>query len=212
MRNPVSASVSASATKSALQEPAFSLCVYCGSRTGATPAYTDLAREVGHWIGEHRGQLVYGGGRSGLMGVVANAALEAGARVVGVIPQALVDREQAHRGCTELLIVDTMHERKRIMAERSNSFLALPGGIGTFEEFFETWTWRQIGYHDKPLGLLNHGGYYDSMLQFLRHGVSQGFMDDAQMRLIEIGDSAPSLLRKLIESAGLPASTRLDET
>lgn len=195
----------------ALQEPAFSLCVYCGSRNGATPAYAELAREVGRWIGEHQGQLVYGGGRSGLMGVVADAALETGARVVGVIPQALVDREHAHRGCTELLIVDTMHERKRLMAERSNAFLALPGGIGTFEEFFETWTWRQLGYHNKPLGLLNHGGYYDSMMEFLRHGVSQGFMDDAQMHLIDVGERPAPLLEKLIESAGLPTAVRLDE-
>ncbi|MET4579780.1 TIGR00730 family Rossman fold protein [Ottowia thiooxydans] len=193
------------------QEPAFSLCVYCGSRNGATPAYAEVAREVGHWIGEHQGQLVYGGGRSGLMGVVADAALEAGARVIGVIPQALVDREHAHRGCTELLIVDTMHERKRLMAERSDAFLALPGGIGTFEEFFETWTWRQLGYHNKPLGLLNHGGYYASMLEFLNHGVQQGFMDNGQMSAMEVGDQPVPLLEKLIQSAGLPAPVRLEQ-
>ncbi len=211
MRNSVSGSALTSTSETALQEPAFSLCVYCGARPGATPEYTELAQKVGQWIGEHRGQLVYGGGRSGLMGVVANAALEAGARVVGVIPQALVDKEQANRSCTELLIVETMHERKRIMAERSNAFLALPGGIGTFEEFFETWTWRQIGYHDKPLGLLNHHGYYDSMLEFLRHSVSQGFMDETQMQMLDINDRPEPLLKKLIESAGLPATTRLDE-
>lgn len=206
MRNPDSSNV----PQTDLARPAFSLCVYCGSRTGVTPAYAEVAREVGSWIGKHQGQLVYGGGRSGLMGIVADAALEAGARVIGVIPQALVDREHAHRGCTELLIVDTMHERKRLMAEHSNAFLAIPGGIGTFEEFYETWTWRQLGYHDKPLGLLNHAGYYDSMLEFLRHGVSQGFMDEAQMRLIEIGEHATPLMRQLIESAGLPAATNLD--
>ncbi|MGB3070496.1 MAG: TIGR00730 family Rossman fold protein [Ottowia sp.] len=205
MRNPIPVSAPS------LNEPAFSLCVYCGSRNGATLAYAELAREVGHWIGEHQGQLVYGGGRSGLMGVVADAALEAGARVIGVIPQALVDREHAHRGCTELLIVDTMHERKRLMAEYSNAFVALPGGIGTFEEFFETWTWRQLGYHNKPLGLLNHSGYYDSMLEFLRHGVNQGFMDDSQMHLIEVNDRPAPLLEKLIESAGLPTAVRLDQ-
>ncbi|MBH1964392.1 MAG: TIGR00730 family Rossman fold protein [Comamonadaceae bacterium] len=193
------------------QEPAFSLCVYCGSRNGATPAYAEVAREVGHWIGEHQGQLVYGGGRSGLMGVVADAALEAGARVIGVIPQALVDREHAHRGCTELLIVDTMHERKRLMAEHSDAFLALPGGIGTFEEFFETWTWRQLGYHNKPLGLLNHDSYYSSMLDFLGHSVNQGFMDEGQMRLIEVSERPAALLEKLIERAGLPTATRLEE-
>lgn len=207
MRNPASPTV----PQPDLDKPAFSLCVYCGSRTGVTPAYAEIAREVGRWIGEHQGQLVYGGGRSGLMGIVADAALEAGARVIGVIPQALVDREHAHRGCTELLIVETMHERKRLMAEHSNAFLAIPGGIGTFEEFFETWTWRQLGYHDKPLGLLNHAGYYDSMLEFLRHGVSQGFMDEAQMRLIQVGEDATALLKALVESAGLPAASRLDE-
>ncbi|MBY4595942.1 TIGR00730 family Rossman fold protein [Ottowia caeni] len=207
MRNSVSEPV----PKTDLDRPAFSLCVYCGSRTGVTPAYAEIAREVGRWIGEHQGQLVYGGGRSGLMGILADAALQAGARVIGIIPQALVDREHAHRGCTELLIVDTMHERKRLMAEHSNAFLALPGGIGTFEEFFETWTWRQLGYHDKPLGLLNQDGYYDSMLEFLRHSVSQGFMDEAQMRLIEIGDQATPLLKRLIETAGLPTESRLDK-
>ncbi len=201
----------ASTSKTALEKPAFSLCVYCGSRPGATPQYAETARTIGQWIGEHHGQLVYGGGRAGLMGILADAALEAGARVIGVIPQALVDRENAHLGCTELLVVDTMHERKRLMAEHSNAFLALPGGIGTFEEFFETWTWRQLGYHDKPLGLLNQGGYYDSMLEFLSHSVGQGFMNDAQMDLIEIGEQAVPLLELLIESAGLPGAVNLDE-
>jgi len=201
----------ASTSKTALEKPAFSLCVYCGSRPGAAPQYAETARTIGQWIGEHHGQLVYGGGRAGLMGILADAALEAGARVIGVIPQALVDRENAHLGCTELLVVDTMHERKRLMAEHSNAFLALPGGIGTFEEFFETWTWRQLGYHDKPLGLLNQGGYYDSMLEFLSHSVGQGFMNDAQMDLIEIGEQAVPLLELLIESAGLPGAVNLDE-
>ena len=193
------------------RKPAFSLCVYCGSRPGVTPGYAQLARTVGTWIGQHHGQLVYGGGRAGLMGVVADAALAAGASVVGVIPQALVDREHAHLGCTELLVVDTMHERKRLMAEHSDAFLALPGGIGTFEEFFETWTWRQLGYHDKPLGLLNHAGYYDAMLEFVRHSVSQGFMNAAQMELVEIGDAPIPLLERLIQSAGLPGKVDLSE-
>ncbi|MEO8250318.1 MAG: TIGR00730 family Rossman fold protein, partial [Burkholderiales bacterium] len=115
-------------------KPAFSICVYCGSRPGNDPAFAATARDVGHWIGEHHGQLVYGGGNNGLMGIVADAALEAGASVVGVIPEALVELEHAHRGLTELLVVENMHERKRIMAERSGAFLALPGGIGTMEE------------------------------------------------------------------------------
>ncbi|MBA2674488.1 TIGR00730 family Rossman fold protein [Ramlibacter sp.] len=182
--------------------PAFSLCVYCGSRPGSDPSYVDLARAVGVWIGSHGGQLVYGGGNNGLMGRMADATLEAGGRVVGIIPQALVDREWAKRDCTELHVVDTMHARKRMMAERADCFLALPGGIGTFEEFFETWTWRQLGYHDKPVGLLNAGGYYDALLAFLEHGVSQGFMGQAQMKLLTVGTEVAPLLAQLVEAAG----------
>jgi uncharacterized protein (TIGR00730 family) len=193
-----------------VSSPAFSLCVYCGSRPGADPAYAETARAVGRWIGQHRGQLVYGGGKSGLMGVVADAALEAGAAVVGVIPQALVEREHAHRGCTELIVVPNMHERKRVMAERAHAFVALTGGIGTFEEMFEIWSWRQLGYHDKPLGLLNTGGYYDGLIAFLQQCVCAGLMDDEQMGLIQIGRDWQTLLPDLIEAAGFPGPARLD--
>ncbi|MCB2037426.1 MAG: TIGR00730 family Rossman fold protein [Burkholderiaceae bacterium] len=189
--------------------PAFSVCVYCGSRPGADPAFAEVADQVGRWIGAHGGQLVYGGGRSGLMGVVADATLAAGGRVVGVIPRALVEREHAHRGCTELLIVDTMHERKRLMAERADAFLALPGGIGTFEEFFEAWTWRQLGYHDKPIGLLNQNGYYDALLRFVGDSMAGGFMDGSQMRLIEVGATWEPLLQHLVSAAGLAQPDRL---
>lgn len=189
--------------------PSFSICVYCGSRPGADPAFAEAAQGVGRWIGQHGGQLVYGGGRSGLMGVVANATLAAGGRVVGVIPQALVDREQAHRGCTELHVVDTMHERKRRMAERADAFLALPGGIGTMEEFFEIWTWHQLGYHGKSVGLLNVGGYYDALLQFMHTGVRAGFMDQAQMRTVATGAQWQSLLPELVERAGFTAPTQI---
>jgi uncharacterized protein (TIGR00730 family) len=185
--------------------PAFSVCVYCGSRNGARPEYAEIAREVGQWIGTHRGQLVYGGGKNGLMGVVADATLQAGGRVVGIIPKALVEKEFAHRGCDELHVVDTMHERKRLMAERSDAFLALPGGIGTFEEFFEVWTWRQLGYHDKPVGLLNTQGYYEKLLAFLAFGVEQQFMSDWQMSLVQIGTEPKALLRNLVEAAGMNA-------
>ena len=137
-----------------------SICVYCGSRPGAEPAYRSAAEVVGTLIGQRGWQLVYGGGRAGLMGAVADAALAAGARTVGVIPSSLMERELGHAGLDELHVVETMHERKRLMAERADAFLALPGGIGTFEELFEAWTWRQLGYHDKPLGLLDVGGYY----------------------------------------------------
>lgn len=197
-------------TTPGLPAPAFSVCVYCASRPGTDPAFADVARQVGDWIGRHGAQLVYGGGRAGLMGVVADAALAAGGRVVGVIPRTLVEREHAHHGCTELLVVDTMHERKRLMAERSDAFLALPGGIGTFEEFFETWTWRQLGYHDKPTGLLNQDGYYDAMLGFLRHSVASGFMSAAQMALIEVGTDWRALLQTLVRAAGFPGPVQLE--
>ena len=194
-------------TTTSRQPPTFSLCVYCGSRPGNTLAFADLARRVGTWIGHNGGQLVYGGGRNGLMGILADATLTAGGRVVGVIPKALVEKEWAHHGCTELLIVDSMHDRKRIMAERADAFVALPGGIGTLEEFFEVWTWRQLGYHHKPVGLLNLGGYYDSLLAFLATALGTGFMSDALMKLILIGTDVVPLMPNLIDAAG-SANTR----
>lgn len=193
-----------------MTRPSFSLCVYCGSKPGTDPAFGEAAQTVGRWIGEHGGQLVYGGGCNGLMGIVAQAALDAGARVVGIIPQALVDKEWANHSCTELIVVETMHERKRLMAEHSNAFLALPGGIGTFEEFFEVWTWRQLGYHDKPVGLLNIVGYYDGLVQFLGTSVQQQFMGDWQMDLIQVSADTERLLPALIEGAGLAHPDRLD--
>ena len=183
--------------------PAFSLCVYCGSRPGADPRFAEVAAETGRWIGAHGGQLVYGGGNNGLMGVLADAALQAGAPVVGVIPHSMVEREWAKRDCTELHIVDTMHQRKSMMAERADAFLALPGGIGTFEEFFEAWTWRHIGFHDKPIGLLDTGGYYQSLLAFLREGVQQGFMSERQMEMLTVEAEAGPLLEKLVAAAGM---------
>ena len=185
-----------------MAEPAFSVCVYCGSRPGDNPAYTQVAQAVGQWIGAHQGQLVYGGGRSGLMGTVAEATRLAGGRVVGVIPQALVDKELANPQCDELHIVQTMHERKAMMAERSDTFLALPGGIGTFEELFEVWTWRQLGYHDKPIGLLNVAGYYDALLGFLHTSVASGFMGEWQMGLLHASADSEALLRTLVQDAG----------
>ena len=184
-----------------MAEPVFSICVYCGSRPGENPLFADAARAVGAWIGARGGQLVYGGGRSGLMGIVADATQAAGGRVVGVIPQALVDKEHARHACDELHIVQTMHERKALMAERSDAFLALPGGIGTFEELFEVWTWRQLGYHDKPVGLLNVDGYYIALLEFLRHSVDGGLMGEWQMGLVRTGDDADALLAALAQEA-----------
>jgi uncharacterized protein (TIGR00730 family) len=192
--------------------PAFSICVYCGSRPGVEPAFAEAARQVGLWIAQNKGQLVYGGGHNGLMGVMADACLQAGGRVIGVIPKALVEKEWAHTGCSELHVVENMHERKRLMAEHADAFLAMPGGIGTFEEFFEVWTWRQLGYHDKPVGLLNIKGYYDSLLAFLSTAVQQGFMNAGQMQLISSGTNTESLLKSLVTEAGLaPGKLKLDQ-
>ena len=191
--------------------PAFSICVYCGSRPGVQPIHAETARAVGRWIGQHKGQLVYGGGHNGLMGVLADATLEAGGTVIGVIPQALVDTEWAHRGCTELHVVDTMHTRKQMMAERADAFLALPGGIGTFEEFFEAWTWRQLGYHGKPIGLLNVQGFYDGLVTFMQSIEKQGFVSDWQMSLIRVSPNTDELLRELVTEAGLAPPSQLDQ-
>jgi uncharacterized protein (TIGR00730 family) len=151
--------------------------------------------------------LVYGGGENGLMGLVAKSTMEAGGRVVGVIPTALQSKEKPRIACDELHVVDTMHERKQMMAERSDVFLALPGGIGTFEEFFEIWTWRQLGYHDKPIGLLNTNGYYDGLLAFVQSSVAQGFLSDTQMDLIKTSAHPTELLRTLVQDAGFSPQT-----
>ena len=195
-----------------MSTPHFSVCVYCGSRLGQDPAFAQAARAVGHWIGRHGGQLVYGGGHNGLMGVVADAAAEAGARVLGIIPRTMVEREWARQSCDELIVVETMHERKRIMMERADAFLALPGGLGTLEEFFEAWTWRQLAFHDRPVGLLNLQGCYDDLLSFMRSSVRNGFVSDWQMDLIRVHDSVPELLGGLVQDAGLgsaPDATRI---
>jgi uncharacterized protein (TIGR00730 family) len=184
-------------------KPAFSLCVYCGSRPGKLDAFAQTAKAVGQWIGQHQGQLVYGGGNSGLMGMVAAATQQAGGRVVGIIPRALAEKELARDECDEFHLVDNMHQRKHLMAERADAFLALPGGIGTFEELFEVWTWRQIGYHNKPIGLLNVNGYYDGLLAFMRTTVNDGFVSDWQMDLIRQSSSIEKLLPLLIQEAGL---------
>ena len=183
-----------------MTQPTFSICVYCGSRPGANPEFAKAATLTGQWIGSRGGQLVYGGGRSGLMGIVADATQQAGGRVVGIIPQALVDKEHANNACDELHVVSNMHERKAMMAERSDAFVALPGGIGTFEELFEVWTWRQLGYHNKPLGLLNVAGYYDGLLGFLETSMASGFMGEWQMGLLHTATTVPDTLHALVQS------------
>jgi uncharacterized protein (TIGR00730 family) len=179
----------------------FSLCVYCGSRPGQRTEYLDAAHAVGRAIGQRGWQLVYGGGNVGLMGAVADAALAHGAHVVGVIPKSLVAREVAHLALNEQLVVDTMHQRKQAMAERADAFLALPGGIGTLEELYEVWTWRHLGYHDQPIGLLNAGGFYDGLLAFMRHTAAEGFLSEGQLANLLAGTDPDTLLDQLHAAA-----------
>ncbi|MBT9610429.1 TIGR00730 family Rossman fold protein [Aquabacterium sp.] len=174
-----------------------SLCVYCGSRNGDDPAHLAAAREVGRQIGLRGWQLVYGGGSTGLMGAVADAALQHGARVIGVIPHKLIQRELGHGGVSDLQVVDSMHERKHQMAMQSDAFIALPGGIGTMEEIFEVWTWRQLGYHHKALGLLNVAGYYDELLRFIDRSRSDGFLWPDVQELLRTDTDIDRLLNQL---------------
>lgn len=190
----------------------FSLCVYCGSRDGLDPAHLAAAREVGREIGQRGWRLVYGGGHTGLMGAVADAALAAGAQVIGIIPDRLIERELGHGGVTELQVVGSMHERKHKMAEQSDAFIALPGGIGTMEEIFEIWTWRQLGYHRKSLGLLNVGGYYDELLRFIDRSQDSGFLWPDVHALLQVDTDIGRLLDGLAaEAASLKAQTPPDQ-
>src|SRR6185295_5632911 len=152
------------------------LCVFCGSSAGRESGYTALAVQLAHELAQRNIGIVYGGGRVGLMGALADAALAAGGQVIGVMPQALIDREIAHRGLTELRIVGSMHERKALMAELADGFIALPGGMGTFEELCEVLTWAQLGIHKKPCGCLNTLGYYDPLLALLDHATAEQFL------------------------------------
>lgn len=170
-----------------------SVCVFCGSQPGVRPEYEAQARALGALLARQGISLVYGGGHVGLMGAVADAALAAGGKVVGVIPEHLMRPEIAHQGLTELHVVDTMHTRKRMMAERADAFVVLPGGYGTFEEMFEMVTWLQLQLHAKPVGVLNVEGYYDHLLAFLRHASQEGFIRPQHWDLL-IVQSAPELL------------------
>lgn len=176
-----------------------SLCVFCGSNAGASPDYARAATRVGTLLAERGITLVYGGGHVGLMGILADAALAAGGKVIGVIPRALEAREVAHTGLTELRVVGSMHERKALMSELADGFLALPGGIGTMEEWFEVWTWGQLGIHPKPLGMLNVAGYYDHLLAFFDRMVADGFLSGAHRAMAIVGDGGETLLDRLAE-------------
>ncbi|MEA2327081.1 MAG: hypothetical protein QOE68_2040 [Thermoanaerobaculia bacterium] len=176
-----------------------SLCVFCGSNSGSDPAYASIARDFGALLAKSNIALVYGGGHVGLMGIVADAVLAGGGKAIGVIPRMLWDREVGHRNLTELHVVETMHERKAMMASLSDAFVALPGGLGTLEEIFEVWTWAQLGIHRKPLGFLDTLGFYAPLLSFLDHAVDARFIR-AQHRSMAIVDADPaSLLRRLSE-------------
>ncbi len=184
-----------------MTHPALSICVYCGSRHGNQAAYTSAARSLGAAIGSRGWQLVYGGGKVGLMGELADATLATGGRVVGVIPESLQRLEVGHQGLHELHVVPTMHVRKQMMAERADIFLAMPGGIGTLEELYEAWTWRQLGYHDQPIGLLNVQGYYDDLLRFMGHSVAEGFLAAPQLQNLNVGSDPEALLLDLATQA-----------
>jgi uncharacterized protein (TIGR00730 family) len=174
-----------------------SVCVFCGSNAGNDSRFAEAARDFGTLLAKEGIALVYGGGHVGLMGILADAVLANGGKVIGVIPRALWDREVGHRGLTELHIVETMHERKAMMASLADAFVALPGGLGTLEEIFEVWTWAQLGIHAKPLGFLDVAEFYGPLLEFLDRGVEAGFIR-TQYRAMAIVDTDPvALLRRL---------------
>ena len=177
------------------------ICVFCGSNSGIDPAYRRAAAQLATVLVERGIELVYGGGNIGLMGVLADTALAAGGRVIGVIPESLMAREVGHRGLTELRVVNSMHERKALMADLSDGFIALPGGFGTFEEFCEVVTWSQLGIHEKPCGLLNVDGYYDSLLLLFDNAVSEGFLHPDNRALVLDAEDPEALLTKMAQFA-----------
>jgi uncharacterized protein (TIGR00730 family) len=172
------------------------VCVFCGSSTGSDPTFAEAARELGRLFAREGIALVYGGGSVGLMGEVADAVLSSGGEVIGVIPHALWAREVGHRGLTDLRIVDTMHERKAMMADLSDAFIALPGGLGTLEEIFEVWTWAQLGLHAKPLGFLDVNGFYTPLMDFLDRAVRARFVKEAHRAVAMVARDPEALLRR----------------
>jgi len=190
------------------------ICVFCGSSPGKRPAYEEAARAMGRELVERGISLVYGGGNVGLMGVIADTVMTAGGEVIGVIPQALADREIANIGVTDLRIVDSMHTRKAMMADLSDAFIAMPGGVGTFEEFFEAVTWTQLGVHRKPCGLLNAADFYSPLVDFIDRAVAEGFIRPVHRAAIVVDDDSARLLDKLsaVELPDVPKWMRRDET
>ena len=186
------------------------LCVFCGSSVGGRPGYREAARALGGAVAERGWSLVYGGAGLGLMGTVADAALEAGGSVVGVLPERLFRRERAHPGLSELVVVSSMHERKAEMARRADAFVALPGGIGTLEELFEILTWSQLGIHGKPVALFNTEGYFDALLGFLDHQVAEGFLRPGDRRRLQVAEDVEELLELVAEGPERTGGAGLD--
>ncbi|MFK7908505.1 MAG: TIGR00730 family Rossman fold protein [Chitinophagales bacterium] len=174
-----------------------SICVFCGSNSGVNPAYAEAAKQLGYLLAENDIRLVFGGGNVGLMGIIADAVLEKGGKVIGVIPHFLMAKEVGHTGLTEMKLVDTMHQRKELMAELSDAFITMPGGIGTMEEFFEIFTWGQLGLHPKPFGILNVGGYYDHLLAFFDTMVQERFLSDSNYKMLYASKEPATLLKEL---------------
>jgi hypothetical protein len=173
------------------------ICIFSGSSPGANPIYTEAAKRLGSELATRGIELVYGGGNVGLMGVVADAALASGGKVIGVIPEALMAKELGHRGIQDLRVVKTMHERKAMMAELSDGFIAMPGGIGTFEEFFEIVTWAQLGFHSKPCALLNVNRFYDPLLRLIDHAISEHFVKTNQRDLVLVEADPVAILGRM---------------
>ena len=180
------------------------ICVYCGSNPGKSPEFLESARSLARELVQREICLVYGGASVGIMGEIADTVLAGGGEVIGVIPQALVDKEVSHAGLTELKIVDSMHERKEIMADISAGFIALPGGLGTIEEIFEVLTWAQLGFHKKPCALLNVKGYYDKLTQFLNHAVAEGFIANTHREMLLV-EEEPHRLLEIMAAYSAPA-------
>jgi uncharacterized protein (TIGR00730 family) len=185
------------------------LAVYCGSATPADPVYIESARQVGRTLAERGIGVVYGGGRLGLMGAVADSALEAGGEVIGIIPQALVNAEVAHRGLTELHVVETMHQRKQAFTDLSDGFINLPGGTGTMDELWEALSWAQIGYHAKPVGLLNVAGYYDGLVAFYHKMADVGFLRPQHRDILLIDTALDRLLAQMADHAPVETITKM---
>ena len=188
------------------------VCVFAGSSSGARSQYGDAARSLGAALVSRNLGLVYGGGAVGLMGLLADAVLERGGHVIGVIPRPLVAREVAHSGLSELRVVASMHERKTQMAHLSDAFIALPGGLGTLEELFEIWTWAQLGIHRKPCGLLNAEGYYDHLLEFLNHAVAEKFIETKNRSMMTLAEGGSELLDRLESYQGLEVPRWVEES